>query len=225
MPQKIHTITLPLPLGMGSVNCYLLETAGGGWVLIDTGPASARPALERELERAGCAAGSLRLVLLTHGDFDHTGSAAHLRARHGVKIAMHAGDSLMLERGDMFYNRKQGSRLLRAAAPVLFGFGKANRCAPDLLLEDGASLAEFGLEAAVVHIPGHSLGSIGVLAEDGSLFCGDLLENVKSPALNSIMDDLAAARASIEKLARLRPGTIYPGHGSAFPYSRLDLPF
>ncbi|RLI67201.1 hypothetical protein DRO91_10540, partial [Candidatus Heimdallarchaeota archaeon] len=31
--------------------------------------------LERELEKAGCKPGDLKLVVLTHGDFDHTGNA------------------------------------------------------------------------------------------------------------------------------------------------------
>jgi hydroxyacylglutathione hydrolase len=42
-------------------------------------------------------------------------------------------------------------------------------------------------------------GSVGILTAGGDLFCGDLLENYDRPALNSIMDDLAAANASVEE--------------------------
>jgi glyoxylase-like metal-dependent hydrolase (beta-lactamase superfamily II) len=48
-----NRITLPLPFGMGSVNCYLLQ-AGDGHVLIDTGAPNAREVLSRELESLGC---------------------------------------------------------------------------------------------------------------------------------------------------------------------------
>ncbi len=68
-------------------------------------------------------------------------------------------------------------------------------------------------------MPGHSRGSIGILTAHGDLFCGDLLENIKRPKLTSLMDDLAAAQASVEKLKSLEVKTVYPGHGAAFPLS------
>ena len=113
-------------------------------------------------------------------------------------------------------------------APILFGFGKSNRLKPDVLFEDGDDLSEFGCNGKVVHIPGHSRGSIGILTADGSLICGDLLENTKMPRLNSIMDDLEAAKASIDKLSNSPINTVYPGHGRPFPIdgalsANLDL--
>jgi len=70
MPE-IRTITLALPYGLGRVNCYLVK-ADAGYVLIDTGVSNHRAALEQELINAGCQPGNLKLVVLTHGDFDHT---------------------------------------------------------------------------------------------------------------------------------------------------------
>jgi glyoxylase-like metal-dependent hydrolase (beta-lactamase superfamily II) len=69
----------------------------------------------------------------------------------------------------------------------------------------------------VLHIPGHSKGSIGILTASGELFCGDLLENTAGPALNSIMDDRAAANASVAILESAGVSTVYPGHGKPFP--------
>ena len=80
------------PLGMGRVKCYLIQTAAGH-VLIDTGGSNARKEMHAQLERAGCMPGALKLVLLTHGDFDHIGNAAYLRATFGANIAMHRDDS------------------------------------------------------------------------------------------------------------------------------------
>ena len=101
MQQGIRTITLPLPYKMGSVNCYLVESETG-CLLVDTGSSYSRSQLERELEGAGCKPGNLRLIVLTHGDFDHIGNAAFLREKYGGKIAMHKADSGMAEQGDMF---------------------------------------------------------------------------------------------------------------------------
>jgi hydroxyacylglutathione hydrolase len=129
---------------------------------------------------------------------------------------MHTGDSPMVERGDMFLNRKKPNILVRKLVPILSGFGKAERFTPDLYLNEGDDLSGYGFDAQVLCIPGHSQGSIGILTVAGDLFCGDLFENTDEPALNSLMDDLAAAHASLEKLRNLEISTVYPGHGEPF---------
>ena len=106
MKQEISTISLLLPYRSGDVNCYLIETSDG-YLLIDTGCPNNRTELERELESAGCQRGNLKLIVLTHGDFDHTGNAAYLRKKFGTKIAMHHDDAGMVEHGDIFWNRKK----------------------------------------------------------------------------------------------------------------------
>lgn len=220
MAQHIEVIHLPLPLRMGTVNCYLLRTAGS-YSLVDTGGPNAREELDRQLEGAGCRPGSLGLVLLTHGDFDHIGNASYLRSAFGAKLAMHRDDAGMAERGDMFVNRKRPNLLIRALIPLFTGFGKHERFTPDVLLDDGYNLSQHGLEAEVIWLPGHSRGSIGILTAGGDLFCGDLLDNTKGPALNSLIDDPAAANASLARLKGLHVGTVYPGHGDPFPMQSL----
>ena len=212
---KIKTITIMMPFKMGSVNCYLLEN-NANYVLIDTGSSNQRSELEKELENAGCKPGQLKLIVITHGDFDHTGNAAYLRDKYGAAVAMHPNDAKMAENGDMFSNRKKQNILIRKIAPILFGFGKGERFRPNILVEDGDDLSEYGMEARILSIPGHSMGSVGVLLESGEMFCGDILENLKSPSFNSIMDDMDAAKASAEWLKGLEIRTIYPGHGKSF---------
>jgi hydroxyacylglutathione hydrolase len=217
MPPEVQTIRLPLPFRLGSVNCYLIKTDSGG-MLIDTGCANGRAKLERELGTAG---GNLKFIVLTHGDFDHSGNAAYLRQKFGAKIAMHRGDSGMVERGDIFGGRKKGNFFFKRLAPWLFGFGRSKRFKPDLYLEDGDDFAEYGFEAKVIHIPGHSSGSIGVLTAEGELFSGDLLIRKKNPQRNKIIDDPAAAEASIKKLKGLGIKTVYPGHGRPFSMEEM----
>ena len=221
MAQEIKTISLSLPFRMGSVNCYLIET-GAGYILIDTGGSNSRADLEKELEGAGCTtAGDLKLVVLTHGDFDHSGNAAHLRKKFGAKIAMHQDDIGMVERGDMFWNRKGPNVVIRMMIPILFGFGRSKRFKPDLHVGEGYDLSEYGLDAKILWIPGHSRGSIGILTAGGDLFCGDLLENRERPVLNSLMNDPVAAYASVEELQSKNINTVYPGHGKPFPMEML----
>jgi len=137
---------------------------------------------------------------------------------------MHAADSGMVERGDMFWNRSIGSPLLDKLAAALFGFPPRNWFAPDAYLRDGDALADYGLDIRVVSIPGHSLGSIGLLTDEGDLFCGDLIDRSGGPTLNRIMDDAAAARAGVRKLRELATGTVYPGHGPPFSMNEVADP-
>lgn len=220
MPEEIRTISLSLPYRFGSVNCYLIQTEAG-YAVVDTGVSSQRAALANGLSGAGCGPGELKLIILTHGDFDHAGNAAYLRGQFGAPIAMHPDDAGMVGRGDMFWNRQSGNFVIRALAPILFRFTRSDRFEPDLPVEEGYDLSGHGLEARVLEIPGHSKGSIGILTAEGALFCGDLLENSEKPGLNSIMDDLAAANASLEHLRHFAIGTVYPGHGRPFRMERL----
>ncbi len=207
-----------------SVNCYLL-TAAGGHVLIDTGFAPRRAALELALETAGCTPGTLRLIVLTHAHADHAGNAVSLRDRFGAPLALHPGDAGKAARGDMFWTegrRRVGVAAARAATR-LAGIGGFEPFRADVMLEDGQDLGEFGLAAQVVHFPGHSPGSAGVLTAAGELFCGDLLTNTRGgPRRNTLVDERAAMDASMARLCELPARTVCPGHGEPFPIERLE---
>ena len=215
MLTETKRINLLMPFKLGSVNCYLIEN-DSNYILIDTGSSNRRAELEQELENAGCKPGNLKLIILTHGDFDHTGNAAYLRQKFGAQVAMHQDDSEMAEFGNMFFNRKQPNILIRKIIPAFSGFGKKERFKPGLFVDDGDDLSAYGFDAKILSIPGHSKGSIGILMANDDLFCGDLLENLDKPTLGSIMDDMVAAKTSVEVLKGHGINTVYPGHGVPF---------
>ena len=215
MTLEINTIAVPFVFG-ASVNCYLVRTSRG-FVLIDTGRTNKRGKIEKELVSKRCLPGNLQLVVLTHGDFDHCGNARYFREKFGAQVAMHKDDSGMVEHGDMLRNRRKQNILIRIVFRLFFRLGKSDRFKPDLYVDDGYHLSEYGFDAEVFHFPGHSKGSIGVLTVGGDLFCGDLLANVDKPEIGGIIDDKVAAHASVEKLKRLQIKTVYPGHGQPFP--------
>jgi hydroxyacylglutathione hydrolase len=210
-------------INLGGVNCYLVKTAAS-YILIDTGFVTKRGDLEKALERAGCQPGTLSLVILTHGDVDHAGNAAYLQKKFGAKIAVHTYDAGMVERGDMGINRKLRPdrldfvfRLMSKGVALFFPGGQFEVLNPDVVFTEEISLAEYGLEARVVPLPGHSKGSVGVLTAAGDLFCGDLLYHLWGKPQCLYIDDMAAFTASLDKLKRLKVKTIYPGHGKPFP--------
>lgn len=218
--KHISKISLSMPFKLGVTNCYLIED-DNNFILIDTGGSNRRRQLIGELESTGCKPGMLKLIILTHGDFDHSGNAAYLRHQFGARVAMHKDDSGMVEQGDMFVNRKKPGRVVGRLISILSGFGKMERFKPELLVNEGFDLSEYHLDARVLSLPGHSKGSIGILTASGDLFCGDLLENLVKPSLNSIMDDLAAAQNSLKKLTGYDIKTVYPGHGKPFSMAQF----
>jgi hydroxyacylglutathione hydrolase len=220
MTSDITIITTPFFLKV-TVNCYLVNN-GEKFALIDTGRSAKRREIEKEIESAGCRPGDLKLILLTHGDFDHCGNAAYFREKFDTKIAMHSDDSGMVEYGDMTWNRKKPNVIIRTLFGLFINLNEADRFKPDIYIEDGDDLSDYEFEAKVIHIPGHSRGSVGFLTAAGDLYCGDLLANTDKPDIWSIIDDQAAADASIDKLKQIEIGTVYPGHGDPFPMAQFS---
>jgi hydroxyacylglutathione hydrolase len=204
-------------INLGFVNAFLVRVKDG-FVLIDTGVAQQWKKLETELTSAGCSPDKLRLVVITHGDFDHTGNCAKLQEKYQAKIAMHQADSFMVENG------VQGSRKIRTLmGRIILLFAKwRNRKAtfdkfkPDTFLTDGQSMERYGFDAKIIHIPGHTKGSIAILTNEGDLFVGDILFNRRKPVVAPFVDDFQELKNSIDKLKKLNIKMIYPGHGKPF---------
>ena len=219
MPQEIITLNDSL------VNCYLIKN-DDDYLMIDTGFSLQRRTIKNALNRAGCRPGNLRVIIVTHGDSDHCGNALYLRDNYKVIIGLHREEATTVEKGDMRLNRKRLQSRPHALTGVILALpiarlGKANRFKPDIYLEDGQELSKYGCDARIIHIPGHTRGSVGVITPDGELFCGDLLKNNGKPGRNSLVDDPAEMDASIERLRNLGVKMVYPGHGKPFTMEEL----
>jgi hydroxyacylglutathione hydrolase len=208
MPYEI------IPIASKMVNCYLIKTADG-FFLVDTGMPFLRGAVKKALAGAGCKPGNLELVVITHGDFDHTGNATFLQKKYGTKILAHKSEAGTMERAELSDRKNKPKLAFRMMIPItrLLAFRPVKA---DIYIEGDRDLKEYGIDANIIHIPGHSVGSIGVVTKDGDLFCGDLLNNSKIPQRNILVDDAAEMDASIEKLKALNIKTVYPGHGKPF---------
>jgi glyoxylase-like metal-dependent hydrolase (beta-lactamase superfamily II) len=214
MNGKIKTIELDF------VNAYLLA-AGDGFILIDTGMPCHWERLQAELKSAGCRPEKLKLVIITHADRDHTGNCARLQKEYQAKIAIHPDDAAMALTG---ISPKRRVRSWRAKLRLmLFKLRKPayDTFKPDVLLGDGQSLQGYGLQAKIIHIPGHTKGSIAVLTEEGELFVGDTLVNTKQPDTATYIENPAELQASVAKLKALKVSKVYTGHGKPFLMEQL----
>ena len=82
---------------------------------------------------------------------------------------------------------------------------------------DGDDLSSYGINAKVIELPGHTLGSIGIDVEEKHLFVGDELDNWIKPGVGHLYTDFEAIKKSAEKLKKLGDRTVYYGHGKPTP--------
>lgn len=216
MNDKIKIIELDF------VNAFLVK-AKDGFVLIDTGIPHDWERLEAELIATGCLPSKLKLVIITHGDRDHIGNCAKLQEKYKAKIAIHQADAFMAENG-VFLKRKV--RTLAGRIIILLSRLRNRKASfpkfkPDILLRDEQSLQDYGFKAKIIHIPGHTKGSIGILTEEGDLFAGDTLVNSRKPDIAMFIDNFQELKSSIDKLKKLNIKKIYPGHGKPFLLEQL----
>ena len=211
---------------MTFVNAFLVKVRDG-FILIDTGVSMLWDTLEKRLLSEGCLPDKLKLVVVTHGDLDHTGGCARLQEKYHCKIAIHEADAPMVEQG-IFLKRKVKSLraklfmvLRRLMRRQLMKGLSGNTFKPDLFLSEGQDLNEYGYNAKIIHIPGHTPGSIGILAEDGSFFAGDIFNNRKRPGTATYIENDAELKSSLERLKTLPIRTVYPGHGRPFGFKLI----
>jgi hydroxyacylglutathione hydrolase len=213
MPYKLSAIT-------GGVNYYLLQTSSG-FVLIDTGFSFGRGKLKTLLADAGCRPGDIKLVIITHADADHTGSCVYLQQYYHARIAVHRAEQKATQTADMKADRKTKVPGIGGALMGVIGRMMSRPFTPDLFLADGDRLSAYGLDATVIHTPGHTMGSISIFTADGDLFCGDFLNSAKTPRINRLTDDMDEMKASLAKIRNLPIKRIYPGHGQPFTLEEL----
>jgi hydroxyacylglutathione hydrolase len=208
-------------INLGFVNCYLIKT-DNGFVLIDTGIPALRKKLIHKLSLAGCNNTNLKLIIITHGDIDHTGNCKYLKEKYNPQIAMHKNDLLMVEKGEFNSARKITSKLMKFIMRTAGGETRMTatfeKFTPDIFLDDGYRLEAYGLDCEVMHIPGHTDGSIGLLFSNGYFICGDTLQNNKPAVIIKNEEEL---QNSIEKLSKRKLTIIYPGHGNPFPWNGI----
>jgi glyoxylase-like metal-dependent hydrolase (beta-lactamase superfamily II) len=212
-------------LRSGITNTYLLRDQGA--ILVDPGMAGNAPVILKWLDRLSIAPEAIRLIVLTHGHFDHAGCAAELRAALGAKIALGRADAERLERGALplpsgnspWGGFMAGSlKLVARAMPSMERF----QLRADLIMgEEGLGLAEYGVAGRILPTPGHSAGSLSILLDDGAALVGDLAMNgapfCLRPSLGILGEDLAQMRQSAQRLLDLGAQAIYPAHGKPFP--------
>jgi len=200
--------------GIWDTKVYLLSE-GDRLVVIDAATPGRAGAVWRHLHSLGYPPEAVAEIWLTHGDIDHIGSVAALKAASGARVVAHRADAPLV---DGSAERELGplplsnvyQRLYNWAVRSLFRYQPT---AVDHKVEDGDDLGSW----QTVHAPGHTAGSVCFYhAERKIIIVGDALNHRRGrlgapPAMFS--PDMAQARASIHKIAQLDFEVCCFGHG------------
>jgi len=141
---------------------------------------------------------TLKLIVTTHGHWDHFGENAALAGHTGAPIAVHGLDAQRLSHPKPLW------------APF-----EIPPCVPAVELAEGGEVRFGEIRLTVLHTPGHTEGSVCLWSPDeGLLFSGDTLF-----AGGWGRTDLAGGSDEqiVESLSRLAtfddPLAVLPGHG------------
>ncbi len=72
-----------------------------------------------------------------------------------------------------------------------------------IFLKDGDSLSDYGVNASIIALPGHTDGSIGIDVENKGLIVGDALMNMFYPTVSMLFHDKSEMLDSARKISRL----------------------
>ncbi|MBN2027585.1 MAG: MBL fold metallo-hydrolase [Actinobacteria bacterium] len=199
----------------GSFGSNIYAVTTDGLALVDCGFPMDLPTVCLGLRGLGATPRDIDLVIATHYHGDHTGTAAGLRRRHGIQVAMHKDDAPYAS-GDTHQETTEVAFLTLLFYTALWPFFRYRHFQPDRYLEEGEEIDLLG-GLRVLHTPGHSRGSICLYGEQrGILFSGDLVRNesgiLEGPPPHYTPDQPSACR-SLLRVSQLDFDILLPGHG------------
>ena len=189
-------------VGPVATNVHVLADARSREAIaIDT----ATPSLAWIADELAAREWTLKLIVSTHGHWDHIGDNAAVAAHTGADIAVHPLDR----------ERLTDPKPLWAPFEIVPSI-------PAIELAEGGEVRFGEIRLAVLHTPGHTEGSVCLLDRDaGLLFSGDTLFAGSWGRVDLPGGDPAEMAASLARLSELEDAIeVFPGHGNATTIGR-----
>jgi glyoxylase-like metal-dependent hydrolase (beta-lactamase superfamily II) len=189
-------------VGPASTNVHIVaDERTGEAIAIDT----AIPSLAWIADELAARAWTLKLIVSTHGHWDHIGDNAAVASATGAEIAVH-----LLDRESLV-----------APTPLWAPF-EIPPSVPAVDLAEGGEIRFGSIRLRVLHTPGHTPGSVCLQStDDGLLFSGDTLFAGGWGRIDLPGGSAEAIVESLGRLAELEPAVaVLPGHGATTTIGR-----
>jgi metallo-beta-lactamase class B len=129
----------------------ILIVGDAGLVLLDGGLEQSAALIDANIRKLGFRTEDVKLIVNSHGHYDHAGGIAALQRASGATVAASPSGADALQRGENTTDDPQ------------FGFGKADNAFPPVknvkVIKDGEVLRVGNVAITAVFTPGHTPGS------------------------------------------------------------------
>lgn len=192
----------------GTGNCYIVSN-GNNAILVDTG---SKENLNKVISE--CNKYDMKLIVLTHVHFDHAENAAVLSEKYNIPVAINQLDEELFDSYDKQPLNSYGiiGKVILSLSIKKLENRKVEKPKNLIFVKDEDKLSEYGIDAKIIELAGHTKGSIGIDTGDG-LIVGDALDNWISPATGHLYNDFTEIKRTAEKIKSLGNRTLYYGHG------------
>lgn len=192
-------------------NVYLVGTADDA-VLIDAGCGLDTEGILERIRATPIPTAAVRRILLTHSHADHAAGALALSEALGAEVIAAPATVRIITAGD-----EDAAGLTAARATGLYPEAVTLAPTPSSPVADRVSIQVGDCRITTMATPGHADGHLCFLLEHGrsrSIFTGDLVFSRGRVAVLATPDtDVAQLGASIARVARSFPHTLFAGHG------------
>jgi metallo-beta-lactamase class B len=205
-------------------NSYFVGTDGlssilivgeGGHILLDGGLEQSAALIDANIRKLGFKTEDVKLIVNSHGHFDHAGGIAALQRASGAIVAASPSGASALQRGENTPDDPQ------------FGFGKAENGFPPVkavkVIKDNEVLSVGKISVTAIFTPGHTPGSTSWAWQscEGTkclnLVYADSISAVSAPGFKFTAnpDVITKFRRSVSRLAELPCDVVVSTHPSA----------
>lgn len=210
-------------LGSDIVSSYLIID-GGDVTIVDAGLPGHWKQLQAELSSIGKDLGSVRALILTHGDVDHIGFAARLYREAGIVPYLHEADAARARLEVKKPNSGWGTVKIGPLAAFLWYSARNGgfRVPPvaELKTYSGDQTLDVPGSPRIISTPGHTPGSVAVhVPAFGAVMVGDalttrhVLTGARGPGPAPFTLAPQEANASLDRIAATGATWVLPGHG------------
>lgn len=209
------------PIVLGPDHCYIIREKGT--IMVDGGAPRKAKEFAESIKKISVRPEDVRLIVITHGHWDHIASAKEIKELTGGKIAMHYREKEWLEKSlkPMPPGVTAWGKILSKMITIYLPMVHIPATQVDVVIGDeGLALEEYGIPGRVIWTPGHSSGSVSILLETGDAFVGDMAMNKfplsLRPGLPIFAEDNDKLKESWRSLLVRGAKMIYPAHGEPF---------